>query len=112
MVDMDGFGGGGAPSAEDLRQLGDIPTVHRSSMINQGTVFDASQYAFFGKDVGQEVELGGLEDDDCLPSVESNEEEFFLNKEEAEDVRSLSDIDDLTTTFWKVVQVVKNSSIA
>lgn len=27
-------------------------------------MFDASQYAFFGKDVMGEVELGGLEDDD------------------------------------------------
>lgn len=28
------------------------------------TVFDASQYAFFGNDVVQEVELGGLEDEE------------------------------------------------
>lgn len=48
----------------------------------EGTVFDASQYAFFGKDAVQEVELGGLEDDYCLPTVESNEEEFFFNIEE------------------------------
>ncbi|KAM7280471.1 hypothetical protein ACFE04_007605 [Oxalis oulophora] len=27
-------------------------------------VFDASQYAFFGEDVVEEVELGGLDDDD------------------------------------------------
>jgi len=118
-----------------------------------GAVFDASQYAFFGKDAVQEVELGGLEEDAHLPTFESNEEEFFLNREQVhfqfyvcflslkihvarmflsnisplflshaihiygtwvlyqltftltlqdEDVRSLSDIDDLTTTFWKV----------
>ncbi|XP_027339821.1 protein PAT1 homolog isoform X2 [Abrus precatorius] len=68
-------------------------------------VFDASQYAFFGQDaVVHEVELGGLEDDDDLP--ESNEEEFILNREEAEDVKSLSDIDDLSTTFWKLNKVV------
>lgn len=47
----------------------------------EGAVFDASQYAFFTKDVVEEVELGGLEDDDHLPAVESNEF-FFLNKEE------------------------------
>lgn len=50
-----------------------------------GTVFDASQYAFFGKNVVEEVELGGLEDgDDRLPGVDLNEEEFFynINKEE------------------------------
>ncbi|XP_027340970.1 protein PAT1 homolog [Abrus precatorius] len=98
MVDMDGFGAGGdvggASNTQNLRQLGNVPS--------EGAVFDASQYAFFGKDVVQEVELGGLEDDDHLPPVESNEEEFFLNREEAEDVRSLSDIDDLTTTFLKL----------
>ncbi|KAH1051678.1 hypothetical protein GLYMA_08G171800v4 [Glycine max] len=97
MLDMDGFGGGGgvggAPNAENLRELGNVSS--------EGAVFDASQYAFFGKEAVQEVELGGLEDDGCLPIVESNEEEFFFNREEAEDVKSLSDIDDLTTTFWK-----------
>ena len=44
----------------------------------EGAVFDASQYAFFGK----EVELGGLEDDDLLPTLDSNEEEFFFNRED------------------------------
>lgn len=28
-----------------------------------GALFDASQYAFFGQDIAEEVELGGLEDD-------------------------------------------------
>ncbi|TKY49357.1 PAT1-like 1 [Spatholobus suberectus] len=107
MVDMDGFGAGGdvegVPNTEDLRQLGNVPT--------EGAVFDASQYAFFGKDtVVQEVELGGLEDDNDLP--ESNEEEFILNREEAEDVRSLSDIDDLSTTFWKLNKVVSGPKSA
>ncbi|WJX68203.1 hypothetical protein P8452_52594 [Trifolium repens] len=102
---MDGFGGGGGggdigggPNTGDLRQLGHVPTG--------GAVFDASQYAFFGKDAVQEVELGGLEDDSHLPTFESNEEEFFFNREQDEDVRSLSDIDDLTTTFWKLNKVV------
>ncbi|KAL1349753.1 hypothetical protein HN51_026253 [Arachis hypogaea] len=97
MVDMDVFGAGGdlgaAPSTQDLRQLGGASS--------EGAVFDASQYAFFGKDAVQEVELGGLEDDDYLPPVESKED-FFFNRDEAEDVRSLSDIDDLTTTFMKL----------
>ncbi|KAJ1387193.1 hypothetical protein SESBI_40189 [Sesbania bispinosa] len=97
---MDGFGGGGdvggASNTENLRQFGDIP--------KEAAVFDASQYAFFGKDAAvEEVELGGLEDDDDMP--ESNEEEFLLNREEAED-KSLSDIDDLSTTFWKLNKVV------
>lgn len=109
MVDMDGFGGGddgvgGALNEEDLRQLGDISAV--------GEVFDASQYAFFGKDAAvEEVELGGLEDDDGL--LESNEE-FLLDREEVEDVKSFSGIDDLSTTFLKLNKVVsgpKNTAV-
>lgn len=73
-----------------------------------GAVFDASQYAFFGKDVVQEVELGGLEDDDYLPTVESNEEEFVLNREEV-DFQSYVDppflISDFmwADCFWNVI---------
>jgi len=51
----------------------------------EGEVFDASQYAFFGKNVAEEVELGGLEDQDeykAMLAVEFNEEDLFLNKEE------------------------------
>lgn len=50
-----------------------------------GAVFDASQYAFFGKNAADEVELGGLEDEgNGLLGVDFNEEEFFfnINKEE------------------------------
>lgn len=33
-------------------------------------MFDASQYAFFGKDIKDEVELGGLEDEEVdLPAI-------------------------------------------
>lgn len=51
-------------------------------MSQTGTVFDASQYAFFGQDVVEEVELGGLEDeeDSAVPSFD--EEEFLFDKEE------------------------------
>ncbi|WVZ02146.1 hypothetical protein V8G54_022952 [Vigna mungo] len=69
-----------------------------------GEVFDASQYVFFGKNAAEEVELGGLEDEDeykAMLAVEFSEDDLFINKEEAEDIRSLSDIDDLTTTFLK-----------
>ncbi|CAL0310239.1 unnamed protein product [Lupinus luteus] len=97
MVDMDGFGAEELPNTEDLMQFGNVP--------KEGAVFDASQYAFFGKNAAEEVELGGLEEDSYLPALESNEE-FLLNREEAEDVRSLSDIDDLTTTFLKLNKVV------
>ncbi|KAL2340637.1 hypothetical protein Fmac_008577 [Flemingia macrophylla] len=56
------------------------------------------------------VLTGGLDDDDVLPK--SNEEEFILHREEAEDVRSVSDIDDLSTTFWKLNKVVSEPKSA
>uniref|UniRef100_A0A2N9EV30 Uncharacterized protein n=1 Tax=Fagus sylvatica TaxID=28930 RepID=A0A2N9EV30_FAGSY len=76
---MDGFGSGGSieepPNPQDLKQLGANPTG--------STLFDASQYAFFGKDVLEEVELGGLEDEeDVLPAVGIEEEEFLYDREE------------------------------
>lgn len=48
-------------------------------------MFDASQYAFFGNDVVEEVELGGLEDDDeteYLPALEFDNEAHQLDTEE------------------------------
>lgn len=51
----------------------------------ESELFDASQYAFFGKDVTEEVELGGLEDEDGYMRVhtaEFIEEDFFHNKKE------------------------------
>ncbi|KAJ6832867.1 uncharacterized protein M6B38_342030 [Iris pallida] len=76
--------------------------------------FDASQYAFFvGKNVVEEVELGGLEDDhdgNDAGLVGPAGEEFCFSsigdREEGEISRSLSDIDDLTATFTKLNRVV------
>lgn len=49
----------------------------------EGAVFDASQYAFFGKDLMEEVELGGLEDEEeDLRLVEFEEEEFLFGRQE------------------------------
>ena len=48
----------------------------------EDTVFDASQYAFFGKDLVEEVELGGLEDDEELPATDFEEEEFLFDRQE------------------------------
>ncbi|KAJ8568406.1 hypothetical protein K7X08_027939 [Anisodus acutangulus] len=81
---MEGFEGGGSrPAAEEEK-------------------FDASQYAFFGNDVVEEVELGGLEDEeDGLPSVGFDDEEYQLGREEGEALGSLSEIDDLSSTFSK-----------
>ncbi|KAI4323164.1 hypothetical protein L6164_022793 [Bauhinia variegata] len=82
---MDGYGAGAdiqeAPNTEDLKQLG-------GGSSGDG-LFDASQYAFFGKDVIEE-ELGGLEDDDNVPAGGFNEEELFFSREEAEDIRNFT----------------------
>lgn len=52
------------------------------SLYAAGEVFDASQYAFFGQDSVDEVELGGLEDEEAAVGLE--EEEFLYNKEEVQ----------------------------
>ncbi|KAJ8755089.1 hypothetical protein K2173_016762 [Erythroxylum novogranatense] len=97
--DTDGGGAQKALRIEDLKRFGDNST---------DAVFDASQYAFFGKDLVEEVELGGLEDEeDYLPPVEFDEEEEFLfDRQEGEVLGALSDVDDLSITFSKLNKVV------
>lgn len=99
---MDGFGIGGriqdTPKAEDLNNFGVSST---------GELFDASQYAFFGNDVVDEVELGGLEDEEeGLPGAEFDEEEFLFGRQEGEVSRSVSDIDHLSKSFSKLNKAV------
>ncbi|KAF9667128.1 hypothetical protein SADUNF_Sadunf16G0301000 [Salix dunnii] len=81
-------------SIEQAPNIGDNST--------EGAVFDSSQYAFFGKNLVEEVELGGLEDDEELPATDFEEEEFLFDRQEGEVLRSVSDIDDLSSTFSKV----------
>lgn len=46
-------------------------------------LFDASQYAFFGNQVLEEVELGGLdEEEEDVPLTKFEEEEYSLEQEE------------------------------
>ncbi|KAJ4798690.1 Topoisomerase II-associated protein PAT1 [Rhynchospora pubera] len=80
-----------------------------------GTRFDASQYAFFGNDVVEEVELGGLEDEEDKSSnigLLGIDEEFQQSysgdkfEAEAEGLGSFSDVDDLTSTFSKLNRMV------
>ncbi|ESQ27208.1 hypothetical protein EUTSA_v10018148mg [Eutrema salsugineum] len=95
---MDAFGMGSsinqAPGTEDLKKVGDNPTGN--------SVFDASQYAFFGNDVVEEVELGGLDEEDEILSFTGIGEDFSFDKEEVEDSRPFSDVDDLANTFSKL----------
>ncbi|KAL7128685.1 hypothetical protein ABFS83_13G010300 [Erythranthe nasuta] len=85
-----------------------------SSSVSDSVLFDASQYTFFGKGMVDEVELGGLEDEDEGVPVNagrfSGEEELneyhLFDKDEGSGLGSLSDIDDLATTFAKLNKVV------
>ncbi|KAK4420582.1 protein PAT1 [Sesamum alatum] len=106
---MDGYGGGG--STQDSSELQDLRPFGANSTGN--AVFDASQYEFFGGDAVEEVELGGLEDEeDDLPPVGLEEEEFQFEKEEGDVLGSLSDIDDLSNTFSKLNKVVSGPTSA
>ncbi|KAF5735655.1 protein PAT1 1-like [Tripterygium wilfordii] len=71
-------------------------------------LFDASQYAFFGKNTVEEVDLGGLDNDADDPVFGSvNDDEYHLfNKDEGVCIGSLADVDDLATTFAKLNRVV------
>ncbi|KAL7142986.1 hypothetical protein ABFS83_08G161100 [Erythranthe nasuta] len=106
---MDGYGDGGSMQdsfkLQDLRPLAANPTGN--------ALFDASQYEFFGGDAVEEVELGGLDDDeDDLARVGLEEEEFQLDKEEGDVLESLSEIDDLSSTFTKLNSVVSGPTSA
>ncbi|XP_062229550.1 protein PAT1 homolog [Phragmites australis] len=76
------------------------------------TRFDASQYAFFGNNVTEEIELGGLEDDSDRNAafVGLNDVEHTPSSQEnaleAEDIGSFSDVDDLANTFSKLGRYV------
>lgn len=106
MTGVDGEGGGheNPSSGADLKELADGS--------DDNARFDASQYTFFGgKEVVEEVELGGLEDDDgneagLIRHLGLDDEEYHFSsigeKEEGEILGSLSDIDDLTSTFAKL----------
>ncbi|KAL5654179.1 hypothetical protein ACJX0J_033498, partial [Zea mays] len=71
------------------------------------TRFDASQYAFFGNNVLEEIELGGFEDDNSSNAAFAGLDDLErpLSSQgialEAED-SSFSDLDDLANTFSKL----------
>ncbi|KAL8506875.1 hypothetical protein ACS0TY_017681 [Phlomoides rotata] len=85
-----------------------------SSSLSGDAMFDASRYAFFGKGIMNEVELGGLEEiGEVLPAIDAGfggdeelNEYHLFDKDEGSGLGSLSDIDDLTTTFAKLNKVV------
>ncbi|CAI9759910.1 unnamed protein product [Fraxinus pennsylvanica] len=95
----------------DGKGFKDFSDVSSSSISDSG-LFDASQYAFFGKDIVDEVELGGLEEESA-PAIGSGfggedelHEYHLFDKDEGLALGSLADIDDLATTFAKLNKVV------
>ncbi|KAJ8484482.1 hypothetical protein OPV22_016967 [Ensete ventricosum] len=98
---MRGLDAEGSPNPNDVtRELGDGGAGN--------SLFDASRYAFFGKDVMEEVELGGVEDDDNdgnggFVGLDDEEYKFpSVSDREFEGLGSLSEIDDLESTFRKL----------
>ncbi|XAR51189.1 hypothetical protein NMG60_11005745 [Bertholletia excelsa] len=82
--------------------------VSSGSINSENALFDASQYAFFGQEAVEEIELGGLEDEeDDAHRVGYGDDEYHLfDREEGSGVGSLSDMDDLASTFSKLNRVV------
>ncbi|KAJ3670034.1 hypothetical protein LUZ60_010358 [Juncus effusus] len=76
--------------------------------------FDASQYTFFGKEIPEEGELGGIdeeeENEDFVPDPSYDEFHFSSvgDRELAEAYDSLSHIDDLSSTFAKLNRAVSD----
>ncbi|CAN8268787.1 unnamed protein product [Cochlearia groenlandica] len=93
----------------------DLYNFARASSDQKSSLFDASQYEFFGQNL-DEVSLGGfdVDDDEVIAphvlghaSASADDDEYHLfGKEEGTGLGSLSDIDDLATTFAKLNRVV------
>lgn len=89
-------------------------TDSSSSSFSDAARFDAAQYSFFGKGAVDEVELGGFEEEEePAPVIEGRfggedelNEYHLFDKDEISGLGSLSDIDDLATTFAKLNKVV------
>ncbi|KAK8507755.1 hypothetical protein V6N13_140500 [Hibiscus sabdariffa] len=80
-----------------------------SQASSDNALFDASQYEFFGQNSMEGVDLGGLEDGEedspVFASVEDDEYRLF-DRGEVPGLGSLSDMEDLASTFAKLNRVV------
>ncbi|KAF5771625.1 hypothetical protein HanRHA438_Chr13g0578861 [Helianthus annuus] len=73
-----------------------------SVLASDDKLFDASQYAFFGRHADK-AEFGCLEEDDySLPAGIADDEYHLFDRDEEPGVGSLSDLDDLSTIFSKL----------
>ncbi|KAL8241985.1 hypothetical protein R6Q59_012287 [Mikania micrantha] len=82
----------------------DLSTINKGSCsFSDDRLFDASQYAFFGRPAVDKVDFGCLEEDGDNPSTGIVDDEYHLfDREEEPGVGSLSDLDDLSTIFSKL----------
>ncbi|KAK1308179.1 hypothetical protein QJS10_CPA09g01053 [Acorus calamus] len=98
---MDGFRGSGGDGVSE-KEL--------TEGLSENALFDATQYAFFGKDGLEEVELEGLEGDGDNGIVVDFDDEYRYSsigdREEGEGLGSLSDVEDLTTAFSRLKRTV------
>ncbi|KAL9252057.1 PAT1 homolog 2-like protein [Drosera capensis] len=86
----------------------DFSSASSSSFSGDG-LFYASQYAFCGHNVGEDVHWGGLEEgeEDGVTLSEFDGDEYHLfDQDENASMGSLSDIDDMATIFSKLNRVV------
>ncbi|CAO2839576.1 unnamed protein product [Amaranthus hypochondriacus] len=100
-----------ATESRNIRNAGSIGSIGSASFSVEGnSLFDATQYEFFSQKAVEEVELGGLEDDKddlSLAPVHTDEYQLFDRDEGPHtNLGSLSDLDDLETTFSKLNRVV------
>ncbi|KAK4750953.1 hypothetical protein SAY87_004435 [Trapa incisa] len=79
-----------------------------SGSSSDNTFFDASQYEFFGQTLAEDIELGCLEDgEESVPTFGAGDDEYHLfERTESGGFGTLSDIDDLATTFAKINRAV------
>ncbi|KAJ7552615.1 hypothetical protein O6H91_06G111800 [Diphasiastrum complanatum] len=76
-----------------METFGESKLDAHSDLGSSNERFDASQYAFFGRDVTQEVELGGLDEDDDVGELDVAEEvgeDTFSGIGEAEEVNTMA----------------------
>ncbi|PKA51279.1 hypothetical protein AXF42_Ash010719 [Apostasia shenzhenica] len=111
MWGLEGLGGVSRnPMLDDyLSQFGDGDA--------EGAFFDASQYSFFHKDILEEVELGGLGNDNDIVNEaglvgnhRTEDEDYNFSslgdQQGGEILESISDVDDLATTFAKLNRTI------
>lgn len=67
-----------------------------------GALFDASQYEFFGQHAVEEVELGGLENEDNIPVFGSVDDEYQLFEREEVNIFPLRSCNELILVFVSI----------